>query len=52
MVDDGHLKQLHDHKPRQPHYLDSANRKSGKLVTNWNLVVPVALFERTWGEVL
>ena len=52
MVDDEHLKQLHAHKPRQPHYLDSANRKPGKLVTNWNLVVPVALFERTWGEVL
>jgi predicted transcriptional regulator of viral defense system len=52
MVGDEHLKQLHAHKPRQPHYLDSANRKSGRLVTNWNLVVPVALFERTWGEVL
>lgn len=52
MVDDEHLKQLHPHKPRQPHYLDSANRKSGKLVANWNLVVPVALFERTWEEVL
>ncbi len=52
MVDDEHLKQLQEHKPRQPHYLDSTNRKSGKLVTHWNLVVPVALFERTWGEVL
>lgn len=52
MVEDDHLKPLHDHRPRQPHYLDSANRKSGRLVANWNLVVPVALFERTWAEVL
>jgi len=52
MVDDDHLKPLHDHRPRQPHYLDSSNRKSGKLVADWNLVVPVDLFERTWGEVL
>ena len=52
IVEESHLKPLHDHRPRQPHYLDSSNRRSGKLVANWNLVVPVALFERTWGEVL
>jgi predicted transcriptional regulator of viral defense system len=52
MVEDNHLKPLHDHRPRQPHYLDSSNRKSGKLVPDWNLIVPVALFGRTWGEVL
>jgi len=52
MVEESHLKLLHDRCPRQPHYLDSSNRKSGKLIANWNLVVPVALFERTWGEVL
>lgn len=52
MVEDNHLKPLHNHCPRQPHYLDSSNRKSGKLVADWNLVVPVDLYERTWGEVL
>jgi predicted transcriptional regulator of viral defense system len=52
MVEDTHLKPLHDHRPRQPHYLDISNRKSGKLVVDWNLVVPVTLLERTWGEVL
>jgi predicted transcriptional regulator of viral defense system len=51
MVEENHLKPLHDHRPRQPHYLDSS-RKSGKLVVNWNLVIPVDLFEQTWGEVL
>ncbi len=52
MVEESHLGPLRDHRPRQPHYLDSSNRKSGKVVTDWNLVVPVDLFERTWGEVL
>lgn len=52
MVEEYHLKPLHDHRPRQPHYLDSSSRTSGKLVAKWNLIVPVALIERTWGEVL
>lgn len=52
MVEERHLKPLHDHCPRQPHYMDSSNRRSGKVVTDWNLVIPVSLFERTWGEVL
>jgi predicted transcriptional regulator of viral defense system len=52
MVEENHLTPLRDHRPRQPHYLDSSNRKSGKVVADWNLVVPVDLFERTWGEVL
>jgi len=52
MVGEAHLKLLHDHRPRQPHYLESANRKRGRLVADWNLVLPVELFERTWGEVL
>lgn len=52
MVEDTHLKVLHDHRPRQPHYLDTSRRKSGKLFADWNLVVPVALVERTWEEVL
>jgi predicted transcriptional regulator of viral defense system len=52
MVEDEHLKPLHDRRPRQPHYLDSSNRKSGKLVGDWNLMLPAALYERNWGEVL
>lgn len=52
MVEENHLTPLRDHRPRQPHYLDSSKRKSGKVIADWNLVVPVDLFERTWGEVL
>jgi predicted transcriptional regulator of viral defense system len=52
MVEDRHLKELHDLRPRQPHYLDRARRASGRLVSQWNLVVPSEVLERAWGEVL
>ncbi len=52
VVEDRHLKPPHDMQPRQPHYLDRAKRKSGRLVSEWNLVVPREVFERAWGEVL
>lgn len=52
MVEERHLKALHDMCPRQPHYLDRSRRKSGRLVSEWNLVVPREVLERTWGEVL
>lgn len=52
MVEDRHLKALHDMRPRQPHYLDRSRRKSGRLVSEWNLVVPREVLERAWGEVL
>lgn len=52
MVEEHHLIPLRERRPRQPHYLDSSNRKSGKLVADWNLVVPADLLNRTWGEVL
>ena len=52
MVEEKHFKPLHDLRPRQPHYLDRDKRKSGRLVSEWNLVVPREVFERTWAEVL
>lgn len=52
MVEDRHLKPLHDLRPRQPHYLERVKREPGRLVSEWNLVVPREVFERAWGEVL
>jgi predicted transcriptional regulator of viral defense system len=52
MVDERHLKALHDLRPQQPHYLNRSNRKSGRLVSEWNLVVPKEVIEQAWGEVL
>ena len=48
MVDQAHLKKLRKLRPKQPHYLERS--KSGKLVSNWNLVIPTSLAERTWEE--
>lgn len=52
MVENRYLKALLAMRPRQPHYLDRSQRKSGRLVSEWNLVVPREVLERTWGEVL
>jgi predicted transcriptional regulator of viral defense system len=52
MVEDHHLNLLHDMRPRQPHYLNRSKRKSGRFVSEWNLVIPREVLERSWGEVL
>jgi len=52
MVEDSHLKPLHDLQPRRPHYLERSKRKAGRLVTDWNLIVPEKVLHRSWGEVL
>ncbi len=51
MVENAHLKSLRELKPRMPHYLDRSNRQKGRLVSDWNLVIPVAVLERSWAEV-
>ena len=52
MVTEKHLALLREHCPRKPHYLDRSARKSGRLVPEWNLVVPVEVMERSWQEIL
>lgn len=52
MVEDRHLDQLGKHGPRVPHYLSRDDRRSGRLVAGWNLVVPPEVLERRWQEVV
>ena len=52
MVQDVHLKALQKLRPRQPHYFDRARRKDGRLVKQWNLVVPSTIMTRSWAEVI
>ena len=52
MITDRQLQPLHDRRPKRPHYLDRSRRESGRLVKDWNLVVPPDVLDRTWGEVL
>jgi predicted transcriptional regulator of viral defense system len=52
MVNDSHLNVLRNLRPRKPHYMMRTPRKPGRLLTNWNLVVPVEILNRSWQEVL
>lgn len=52
MVEDDHLAALRAHRPRSPHYMIRTTRGSGRLIPEWNLVVPLAILERSWEEVL
>ena len=49
MVEDAHLDRLGAHAPAQPRYLDGT-RRSGRLVSRWNLVVPEYVLNRRWEE--
>ena len=50
MVEDTHLKAFNNLRPRQPHYMERSRRKSGRLVSAWNLVVPEEIIHRSWEE--
>jgi predicted transcriptional regulator of viral defense system len=50
MIEDGHLAKLRRHRPKQPHYMDRPVKGKGRLVSEWNLVVPVQVAERSWEE--
>jgi len=52
MVDDTHLDPLRKLRPRQPHYLIRGKRRGCKLVKDWNLMIPVEILNKSWGEVL
>jgi predicted transcriptional regulator of viral defense system len=50
MVDRAHLARLLAEVPKQPCYFDP-RRTRGKLVKDWNLIVPEQVLGRTWAEV-
>lgn len=41
---------LRKHCPRSPHYIDPAARKDGKLLDDWNIIVPNNLIIKDWEE--
>ena len=51
MVTGRHLKLLRKHRPKHPHYMVRRSRKEGRFLSDWNLVVPLRIFERSWQEV-
>ena len=48
MVEDRHLDALRRLRPKQPHYLERG--KGGRLVREWNVLVPEALAKKSWEE--
>jgi len=52
MVENSHLKRLRELRPRQPCYLERSRRRAGRLVPDWNLIVPPVVLDRTWAEVI
>ena len=50
MVEDGHLDKLAKLAPNEPRYFDPG-RRPGRLVSQWNLVVPEEVLSRSWEEV-
>ncbi|AFM28230.1 type IV toxin-antitoxin system AbiEi family antitoxin domain-containing protein [Desulfomonile tiedjei] len=49
MVDDAHLDRLRQCIPKQPTYM--ARNSKGRLVKEWNLVVPSQVLDRSWEEI-
>jgi hypothetical protein len=52
MVEEAHLQPLRLHRPRRPHYVGRRNRRSGRLVPAWNVIVPREVCARAWQDVL
>ena len=51
MIESAQLQSLRKRRPKQPHYMDRDRRSEGRLIPEWNLVVPVHVAERAWEEV-
>jgi predicted transcriptional regulator of viral defense system len=50
MIPDHYLEELRKHCPVKPHYMDRNQSAPRKIVSKWNLVVPLSLINREWEE--
>ena len=50
MVPEETLADLRAHRPRQAHYLGRRRQESGRLIKEWNLVVPERIIHRSWED--
>jgi predicted transcriptional regulator of viral defense system len=50
LIDDVHLDRLAEHLPAGPHYLTHPDRRPGKYIARWRLVVPIRFLARSWDE--
>ena len=52
MVDDDTFAKLKRLMPNQPHYMNRSSRQGCHLVSEWNLLVPQEILDRSWDEML
>ena len=50
MVEEEHLNRLREHRPSSPKYLTSDPAISGRLIPEWNLIVPESVIKKSWEE--
>ena len=50
MVPEDCFETLYKHRPAKPHYLERDRNQPQKLMSNWNLIVPLSLINRSWEE--
>lgn len=46
-----HLEALRRRRPKSPHYINRAATRANRMISAWNIVVPLELAEQTWKEV-
>jgi len=52
MVEEACLQILARYIPKQPHYMDNTRQQPSRLQKRWNLIVPMAIIEKSWEEPL
>jgi predicted transcriptional regulator of viral defense system len=50
MIPEKYLEDLCKHRPMKPHYLERKNKQPQKMISKWNLIVPLSLINREWEE--
>ncbi len=50
MISEAYLENLCKHRPLKPHYLERKHKQTQKMISKWNLIVPLSLINREWEE--
>lgn len=50
LIPDEVLEKLYEHRPKNPHYLEREQQAPQKMISKWNIIVPLSLLNRQWEE--
>jgi len=50
MIPENCLEALCKHRPMKPYYLERKHKQPQKMISKWNLLVPLSLINREWEE--